>query len=513
MNFESELYSLIAKILQERFPATHQQFLTEQESLTRERPASMLSTHPTITRLARAHSLPLDEFLTVISAMRSQPVDAPRDRRQCDRSLNPADALSFDLALPHINSKPLPAQTEIWAHAAQICCLACDATSQILISGADDNDVKLWHLASGTQIADLEVHIRPVTNVAIHPSNRFFMTSSLDGVVKIFSLPECDELSDRGTQRGCWLANFSRTGKYLLMAQTSRFELYTVNQRTGEIRGGLSWEMPSRHAMEALDFSPGDEFLAYSSVDRGLRIQSLETSTSIVKTGPELWDVVVFAHRSATLLLTVASSIGLCVLRYSRDVMFDSEAVLTAEGAGEFARAQFTCDDNRIVAVGCHMIAVFCTRTQRLIATIPEGQWYGNGWIVLPHPCIPTLCAILCMDGRAALWDIERCHLVQTLECTTGNLPTDAVWTLNGESLVIADATGRLLIFGQGGKASSNLRLAIKPRTNFPYERHLHGFFPSSQEPKTRAPSGHRREDKTPAALRRVYMNPPGGPF
>jgi WD40 repeat protein len=515
MNFERELYSLIAKLLQGRFPETHRQFLTEQESLARQVPPSILSKHPAIRQLAFTHGLPLDEFVQVISAMRSQPVDAhhdPPQSRRSNYSLSVADALSFDLALPQIISKPLPAQNEIWAHLDQICCLACDVTSQILISGADDHDVKLWRLPSGTEIAHLEVHSGPLTNVAVHPSNRFFMTSSLDGHVKMFSLPECNELADSFTGPKCFLANFSRTGKYLLTAHSDAVLLRTVNNETGEISSErvFRWEVPKHDALEALDFSPGDEFLACSTCHRILQILSLETKAYFVMPGRAVWDVVVFAHRSATLLLTVASSMDLCVLRYSREQMFDSEVVLKAEDSGKLWRAQFTCDDSRIVAVAEHLVAIFATQTHCLIATIPQGQWYDTGWNVLPHPRIPTLCAILCADGRACLWDIERRQLVQALECTTGNLATDAVWTLDGESLIIGENTGRLVIFGQGGRESSLIRLATKMRTDFPYERHLHAFFAVPHEAKTQRRSRLQAEIKK-TATSRVYMNPPEG--
>jgi WD40 repeat protein len=482
VDVERELYSLIARLLKGRFPVTHDHFLAEQESLAQNNARSIFSSHPTIQKLTRSHDLPIDKFITIISEMRTKDPQTMLPA-QTDRFMNDGDALLHNLACKR--SKPLRSQIEILGHAAQICCLAADVTSQIVISGADDNDVKIWRLPSGTQIGHLQVHSQPITNVSIHPSNRFFLTSSLDRKIRIFSLPDCNMISNYTSRDSCWLTNFSRTGKYMLIMYKTTFTLRTIDQKTGEILdNSINTRLPSGHSTEALDFSPGDEFLACTTNKASLRVLSLVTGRLLALKGNCVWDSVTFSHHSATLLLLVASSCDFFVLRYSQDAMFDTEIALTVRGSGRFTRAQFTCDDSRIVAGADHLIAVFSTITKDLIATIPENSYYGNGWNVLPHPLVPHLCAVLCKDGRASLWDVARLEHVQALECMTGGHATDALWTIDGQSLIIADLNGRILIFGSGGREANPLRLETKPRVSVTYESHLHAFF-HGREPQT----------------------------
>jgi hypothetical protein len=277
----------------------------------------------------------------------------------------------------------------------------------------------------------------------------------------------------------CWLANFSRTGRYLVVVFNDSWVLCCLNQLTGEIlgEGAINGCIGSGDSLEALDFSPGDEFLAYTTENRVLRVISLRTGESQELPGLVRWDSLSFSHRSATLLLFVSSSSDSLRLKYSVHAMFDCEVALSAKGSGPFKRAQFTCDDSRIVAAGSHMIAIFATATKELITTIPENTYYGRGWNILPHPYLPNLCAAMCLDGRASLWDIATREHLQALECITGNHATDALWTLDGQSLVVADDAGRISIFGAGGREISPLRVRTKPRISACYENHLHAFF------------------------------------
>jgi hypothetical protein len=53
---------------------------------------------------------------------------------------------------------------------------------------------------------------------------------------------------------------------------------------------------------------------------------------------------------------------------------------------------------------------------------------------------------------------------------------TDAIWTLDAQSLIIADREGRIVIYGQGEHEVGPLRVETMPRNIIHYEQHLHAF-------------------------------------
>jgi hypothetical protein len=150
------------------------------------------------------------------------------------------------------------------------------------------------------------------------------------------------------------------------------------------------------------------------------------------------------------------------------------------DSSEEIVRAQFTCDDSRIVALTTRAILIVLPTSRTIISRIPSGSHYQAGWLALPHPIIPSVCVILCQDGTASVWDVEKGIYLQALEHATGEIAHDGVWTLDGQHVIVSDGSGKIYVYGTGGQEFGSLRVDAVSTKPFPAEDHLHRFFVGS---------------------------------
>jgi WD40 repeat protein len=308
----------------------------------------------------------------------------------------------------------------------------------------------------------------------------------MDGTIRLFSIPEFDQIS-RIDLPDCWMAMFSRTGKYLASGQSGAAFFWRMTSGAGLPR---SLEKPAvtirwynDRDPDSLDFSPGDQFVAVSVWCYGVLIVSLETGAALLKTFrcPEISSVI-FAHTTATCLVAVPDSRPWFSISYSEGSLFDSDAMIEVDSSEVMIRAQFTCDDSRIVALTTNAILVVSPASRTIISRIPSGPHYHAGWLALPHPIVASVCVVMCQDGTASVWDVEKGVHLHALEHATGEFAHDGVWTLDGEHLIVSDGSGKIHVYGARGQEFGSLRVEAVSTKTFPAEDHLHQFFVGSSD-------------------------------
>jgi len=75
-------------------------------------------------------------------------------------------------------------------HSESINCVAITPNKQILVSGSEDNSIKLWDLATGECLATLEGQEAAVKSVAITPDGQLLVSGSADNTIKLWQLPD-----------------------------------------------------------------------------------------------------------------------------------------------------------------------------------------------------------------------------------------------------------------------------------------------------------------------------------
>jgi len=57
-----------------------------------------------------------------------------------------------------------------------------------IVSGSEDGTIHFWELVQAKQVQVLKAHTKAVTGLAYHPKQHFFVSSSLDGKIKLWGL-------------------------------------------------------------------------------------------------------------------------------------------------------------------------------------------------------------------------------------------------------------------------------------------------------------------------------------
>jgi WD40 repeat protein len=79
-------------------------------------------------------------------------------------------------------------------HQGLVTALAFAPDGKTLVSGSDDNTVKLWDVASGKELRTLRGHAAPVRSVACSPDGKTLVSGSWDRTVKLWDVASGKEL-------------------------------------------------------------------------------------------------------------------------------------------------------------------------------------------------------------------------------------------------------------------------------------------------------------------------------
>src|SRR5262249_32179110 len=72
-------------------------------------------------------------------------------------------------------------------------CLAVSADGKIVLSGGDDGTLRVWEVASGKKLREVNGHSREVTSVALSADGRWALSGRFDGTVCLWDLKYGDE--------------------------------------------------------------------------------------------------------------------------------------------------------------------------------------------------------------------------------------------------------------------------------------------------------------------------------
>lgn len=167
-------------------------------------------------------------------------------------------------------------------HGDKVRTVAFAADGQTLVSGGEDNSIKVWSLASGNPPKTLGGwvfgHSGWVQAIAISPDGQTLASGSVDGTVKVWNL---------GTGKltrslGSWFGGdrdavqaiaISRDGQVLasgLMDKTIKVWYLNTGKMRGILRGHSAW-------VESVAISPDGEILASGSGDKTIKLWQLAT--------------------------------------------------------------------------------------------------------------------------------------------------------------------------------------------------------------------------------------------
>ena len=385
---------------------------------------------------------------------------------------NPDQVQPVDVArrLDELPDPPAPFQ-ELTRHEGPVRTLAFSPDGRLLVSGGQDNVLRVWRFSTGRPAAVLRGHASHVRSCAFSPRGRLLLSASRDGQIKLWE-PDAygeqfvlGEQDDVGQADAVLAARFSRDGRQIVTAS---------RDRTATL-----WDAHSREKLRR--FAEGHEFLASSAVffaagdrlatgagDGTVRIWDVATGTEILRladTGRtaalDVSDdgrrVVTGGNGNDTVVWDAATGRRVAVLQ-------GHEAEITAVGFAPGGRLLATGDERgrcrlwQRTAEGDHWTGghwlrghsraitslAFVDQGRRLVTSSGDntcGQWdVATGSerteLVLKHPAWVTDMAVsgdgkraltACDDGRLRLWSLEDAHLLRTIEPTDDEAAYTAV--------------------------------------------------------------------------------------
>lgn len=156
-------------------------------------------------------------------------------------------------------------------HHYDLNCLSYSPNGQLIVTGGDDNKVKIWDTRSWFCFVTFTEHTAPITSVAFVPNGLSVLSSSLDGTVRAFDLIRYRNYRTlqppTPTQLSCLAVDSA--GEIVAAASLETFEIYVWSLQTGKLLDVLSGH---EGPVCSLAFSPSSQLLASASWDKTVRL-------------------------------------------------------------------------------------------------------------------------------------------------------------------------------------------------------------------------------------------------
>ena len=285
----------------------------------------------------------------------------------------------------------------------------------LLASASDDNTVKLWNVATGTNIATLEGHTNSVYSVAFSPDGATLASGSWDNTVKLWDVATKQNIAtlQRPLENWSLPMSFSPDGTTLASGAgdgTVKLWDMATYENIATLEGHLEdWFVP-------VSFSPDSTTLASASGDGTVKLWDVATHENIATLEGHRDSVgsVLFSPDGTTL----ASASGDDTVKLWDVATHTNIATLEGHGSEVFSMS-FSPDGTTLAsASGDGIIKLWDVETHKNIATL---QGHGDYHPYFPFSALfsPDGTLLVSWGGSGSefeLWDVATRESIATLE-------------------------------------------------------------------------------------------------
>lgn len=404
----------------------------------------------------------------------------------------------------------------ILGHLASVYCVLFDQTGSIIVTGADDNLLKVWSAVDGRLIATFRGHSGQITDITINKENTLIASGSLDKTIRVWSLQDTCPIAVLQGHTGMitslqFCPSAHEDIRYLMSTGGDGHVCFWLwSLATNEFNlTPIKFNEKSRPGAQMLcsSFSSGGCFLASGSSDNYVRVYQLYPD------GPEkIAELANHADHVDSILynnggdrfLTGSRDGTAMVWNYvqgewqakcldaSQRIHDDPKLIEDVESKIKL-KVTMICwskNDYYIITAGTdYVLRVWNSFTCKFIHAL-KGHT-DEVYILEAHPIEPNLLLSAGHDGNLILWDIERRRKIKLffnlLEGQGHGSIFDCKFSPNGLQFVATDSHGHLIIFGFG---SDELYQRV------PYEQ----FFHTDYRPIIRDANNYVLDEQTQTA-------------
>ncbi|OHT15336.1 hypothetical protein TRFO_42581 [Tritrichomonas foetus] len=477
MNAEQkhELMFIMAKYLKTIFPDVAEMFVQrcEEENLF---PKPVFSSNASFQQL-QSHFLsgvPDDQLIRIISNTRDQSQYSSLLATTSNTLpvVNICDILTHKIGSPFPQFHKFSAHHRVIGHTNKIYCLAVDVTSQILITGSDDNTIKLWKIPELILMKTFDVNEDSISDLAIHPSNLYFGASSHDSTITIYSL-ESGRIMRRIKMKDLvHNLKFSPCGTFFGAAcEEGCVTIWSFDEILRKTSNDLTpvkiINSPHKRPAAWLNFSPGGDFVVFSADPNTILVSSLyEDCTYELKGHNELPDFVFFSKITCKRILSLSLRDREIRVWEAKNSAWEESTSLSTQRKIRMWRVVFNSDESRIIGVASTAILVWDTFSKRLIHSLSFNEFTDHATIVVAHPINPAVVFVATSKGRSALVDIFNGQLISGLQSEEGPEYNEAIWSPDGQFVFASDSDGGATIFMS---SFDSISASYRANTNIPY--------------------------------------------
>jgi len=347
-------------------------------------------------------------------------------------------------------------------HRDSLYCISCDYLARILVTGADDHSIKIFRLPELTFVMRLVGHDHVITNVSINPLCTLLMSSSHDKTIRIWSLVDgsCLSILSGFTFDIIHYAVFSPTGSMIAAAcEDGTVPLWTLADALVGKPPCRTLRSPAKGPVAWVSFSPGGEFLVYSSEPSIVTVVPLKSMTqNILEHHQSLVDTVCFSKNFYGIsgevgpkLLTVSNEEGAAVIWQMEagkwKVLHSFKHMTSGRRVSKITRVAWDNNEHLIVVARTHSISIYDSINGELIGQLPDIPVCEECKCIVASPTHQSLFFIANSSGDVAVVDIHSLEILAKTNVSHSAGFIDAVWSPDGQYIYASDTTGAVTSF------------------------------------------------------------------
>jgi WD40 repeat protein len=455
---QAELSVLVGRYLRETNPAIYTKF-NEFCRLAHVLPKGCPSMDSALD--VRFRHLPPDQFIQFLKTLTPDDDFPSLFRRSCPFPAEPRPPSTLTVV------------GAVRAHRESVYNLAFDPLSRFVCSASDAGTIKLFRLPDFREICAFCGHTETIVSLSVHPNAGHLLSASHDGTVRLWSL---------NTGKGEWViekftlgevhwATFSPDGSLIGAAcEDGHVFLWRTDAALQGSAPFQTFTSPDGHPMIWVCFSPGGEFVGFSTEASSVVIASLSTSKECelrLHTGRA--SLIQFSRRlypsafgPAPRILTMANDDG-------------TLAIWTLEPDGwtacEFFRAQslgrrvkihmcvWDSADSLVVVLRKSGAVVLDSRSGQAVAQLPDTADCG---LVCECPRRPGVFAIVSASGQVAVWDVKEVEILANWTPPQPIALVECVWSSCGKYICASDDQGVVFLFRFSMSGHRSLQAATR---------------------------------------------------